>query len=112
MAESDVFFYIITKQTMAKKQPQTRAERHTVSQSETVVRDGSTSRARILDYAKKKFGKCNYQERIESAPQTVGKRFIRTYKSKSWETVARLYSYESTGTVYFKDFLNKKSFQW
>ena len=90
MAESDVFFYIITKQTMAKKQPQTRAE--------------------ILDYAKKKFGKCNYQERIEPAPQTVGRRFIRTYKSKSWETVARLYSYESTGTVYFKDFLNKKSF--
>lgn len=90
MAESDVFFYIITKQTMAKKQPQTREE--------------------ILDYAKKKFGKCNYQERIEPAPQTVGRRFIRTYKSKSWETVARLYSYESTGTVYFKDFLNKKSF--
>jgi len=90
MAESDVFFYIITKQTMAKKQPQTREE--------------------ILNYAKKKFGKCNYQERIEPAPQTVGRRFIRTYKSKSWETVARLYSYESTGTVYFKDFLNKKSF--
>ena len=90
MAESDVFFYIITKQTMAKKQPQTREE--------------------ILNYAKKKFGKCNYQERIELAPQTVGRRFIRTYKSKSWETVARLYSYESTGTVYFKDFLNKKSF--
>ena len=90
MAESDVFFYIITKQTMAKKQPQTREE--------------------ILNYAKKKFGKCNYQERIEPAPQTVGRRFIRTYKSKTWETVARLYSYESTGTVYFKDFLNKKSF--
>jgi len=63
MAESDVFFYIITKQTMAKKQPQTREE--------------------ILNYAKKKFGKCNYQERIEPAPQTVGRRFIRTYKSKS-----------------------------
>ena len=37
MAELDVFFYIITKQTMAKKQPQTREE--------------------ILNYAKKKFGK-------------------------------------------------------
>lgn len=69
------------------------------------------SREEILNYAKKKFGKCNYQERIEPAPQTVGRRFIRTYKSKSWETVARLYSYESTGIVYFKDFLNKKSFQ-
>ena len=69
-----------------------------------------TTRAEILEYAKKKFGKCNYQERIEPAPESNGRRFIRNYKSKTWETVARLYSYESTGKVYFKDFLNKKNF--
>lgn len=71
------------------------------------------TRQEILAYANKKFGKCNYQERIEPAPHTYGKRFIRTYKdTKTWEAIARLYSYESTGTVYFKDFINKKSFQW
>lgn len=70
------------------------------------------TREEILNYAKRKFGKCNYQERIEPAPHTYGKRFIRNYKAKDWTTVARLYSYESTGTVYFKDFINKKSFQW
>jgi len=71
-----------------------------------------TNRKEILDYAKKKFGKLSYQERIEQAPEASGRRFVRTYKSKTWETVARLYCYECSGKVYFKDFVNKKYYQW